>query len=747
MKFLDIEPQVDSDDDFSEDEGNRFEHGSFENTAEGNNDELLPLRYLYLRPADWSLWRVKCTEYFVLYELLRHALSEELRAAFFNPRDVGYLYLEAQFSKRGPHSLQQILRGFSDIRITPVAETDIWKCLMIPTTSGDQVMVEGQWVKINRGVYRGDVGVVVNHYNDQDSATGVEVMVVPRLDLSPAPSSSHKHKRISSRPPQLFDPRDCDPTILEMNPFKSYRFEHGLQISKLKVWTIDQSAASPFTKLESLLLPAPQGFVQRLGGNVSLSRAESRDKWENQEFQGNSHTTAYRSMPALFATARNASFIQEDSVGGQDHRANIWCIIELICPAVSPTFFTWSSNPPDPSFHSVERRSHGSRPSKSGGRYTHRVRPGVLGLSAYEAWSIAAEFEKMFFAHGIALAHAPAEKFHGFSRGLVSFHLEPASGLTSVACKSPAVARKHAAIRQRRTLASKLWWAQRSNKPVKVAYVLIGPELLPGESQRTWTSGYDGQVYYLGVPLPYRDVEDARKYLENTLRVAPPIIAANVVVQSVKKVKNYRVRMNMWGAALKYEIEQHCRVRQQPKEMNHFGNRQYPSQEERVAYLRCFFANNSSPSPLGYQSIASALDMDVDRVENRRAEVRLESERAASGESSVLQHQQSDVCLVSDHQRYSSHSQGGIVDSSSCWKEEKRTAVLPPLSAVREVSPIEPLPFVVEPQPLWNIGDYNLRPIEWRMIDRNHSATVASSCKFEKCNDERVQGADVHRYH
>ncbi|KAJ3780852.1 hypothetical protein GGU10DRAFT_380149 [Lentinula aff. detonsa] len=208
---------------------------------DNNNNDPVCLQYLSLRTNDWRLWRVKCTpkeEYFVLSELLlKHdMLSDELRAAFYNPRDIGYLYLEAQFSKHGLRSLREIMRAFSDIRmssLTIVPESEIWKYLTVTTTSRDQVMVPGQWVQIKRGLYTGDTGVIANQ-----EAGSVEVLVVPRLSFGSILSSTAKRKRIDSRPPpQLFDPRKCKPRqILQeekdkpIYTYRSYRFEYGLQV-------------------------------------------------------------------------------------------------------------------------------------------------------------------------------------------------------------------------------------------------------------------------------------------------------------------------------------------------------------------------------------------------------------------------------------------------------------------------------------------------------------------------------------
>ncbi|KAJ3779681.1 hypothetical protein GGU10DRAFT_337815, partial [Lentinula aff. detonsa] len=218
-------------------------------------DELDRRGWLWLRGQDWALWRVKCTpsqEYFILYELmLKHeTLSDELRAVFFNPRDVGYIYLEAQFSKVGISSLREVLRGFSDIRMSTlvvVPERDLQRCLTIPDLD-NQVFARGQWIQIKRGLYRGDVGLVVDDYRYDDSTTGIKVLVVPQLEFSnedgPPTSSSSKRKRPPSRPsPQLFNPSRCIQDQLfcrekHVYSYKSWRFEYGLQLKTYNKLTL-----------------------------------------------------------------------------------------------------------------------------------------------------------------------------------------------------------------------------------------------------------------------------------------------------------------------------------------------------------------------------------------------------------------------------------------------------------------------------------------------------------------------------
>ena len=93
------------------------------------------------------------------------------------------------------------------------------------------VMEAGRWVRVGRGVYKGDVGLVV--------ACGdgtIEALLVPRLQR-PMSISSSKRKRSTIPPtPTLFDPSTCK-TLYKLDPIKQsdgvytaggFTFEYGL---------------------------------------------------------------------------------------------------------------------------------------------------------------------------------------------------------------------------------------------------------------------------------------------------------------------------------------------------------------------------------------------------------------------------------------------------------------------------------------------------------------------------------------
>ncbi|KAJ3834126.1 hypothetical protein F5878DRAFT_373198 [Lentinula raphanica] len=85
---------------------------------------------------------------------MHESLSRELRAVFYNPRDIGYLYLEASFTRSGGiSSLREVLREYSDLKLsslTIVCETELSRCLTIPSSDAEPVFAPGQWVQIKR---------------------------------------------------------------------------------------------------------------------------------------------------------------------------------------------------------------------------------------------------------------------------------------------------------------------------------------------------------------------------------------------------------------------------------------------------------------------------------------------------------------------------------------------------------------------------------------------------------------------
>lgn len=143
----------------------------------------------------------------------RDDIHQELRSAFYNPNSVGYVYLEAKFLQRqGPTSylealshplLREILYQRSDIRkrtIVAVAEDQLAQTLFV---QDEPIYRRGQWLSIQKGLYKGDVGIVVEDPNED--ADGVCLMVVPRIHYQVLEGRKRKRAQNKAKP-VLFSP-------------------------------------------------------------------------------------------------------------------------------------------------------------------------------------------------------------------------------------------------------------------------------------------------------------------------------------------------------------------------------------------------------------------------------------------------------------------------------------------------------------------------------------------------------------
>lgn len=128
----------------------------------------------------------------------------ELRSAFTPGHIRGYVYLECTMNRQLVQLISTIpgitrtRQGFS---YQAIDLEDRPKVLTLPKNKGS-VSVR-QWVRITKGLYKGDVGIVY-----QTHSWGVYVLVVPRLayNLTEDPKGKGKRKASTVRPdPKLFD--------------------------------------------------------------------------------------------------------------------------------------------------------------------------------------------------------------------------------------------------------------------------------------------------------------------------------------------------------------------------------------------------------------------------------------------------------------------------------------------------------------------------------------------------------------
>ncbi|KAF8799587.1 hypothetical protein BYT27DRAFT_7120230, partial [Phlegmacium glaucopus] len=155
---------------------------------------------------DYPLWRIGCRvglEEDAVFSLLQRAgEGHQIRSAFTRGSIRGWVYVEGLMNN-GLTDLLKSTPGVIHTRNGLVQQTidmsDWTKMLMMhdPTT----VVGMGRWVRVSKGVFKGDIGLVVGCEN-----WGAEVLLVPRLK---APTTDHslKRKRSTIRPqPTLFDP-------------------------------------------------------------------------------------------------------------------------------------------------------------------------------------------------------------------------------------------------------------------------------------------------------------------------------------------------------------------------------------------------------------------------------------------------------------------------------------------------------------------------------------------------------------
>ena len=133
----------------------------------------------------------------------------------------------------------------------------------------DNVVEEGEWVRVRQGSYKGDVGLVV-----AVNFRGAEVLLVPRLKSRPTHSSgpnstsSSKRKRTADVPQLvLFNPEDLDnnprPGRLDNGhyTYMKHTFEHGLIRKRFDLHSISSTPTA---------MPSRMFFLFKLSEHPSI---------------------------------------------------------------------------------------------------------------------------------------------------------------------------------------------------------------------------------------------------------------------------------------------------------------------------------------------------------------------------------------------------------------------------------------------------------------------------------------------
>lgn len=196
-------------------------------------------RFLLPSISDPSIWAIRCRpgkEKDLVGLMLKKMLTlagkpNELKiySAFQRKNFVGYIYLEADKVS----AVDDALKGVSDVypnnrTLVPVEE---FPDLLRVSKSNEITLNPGNYVRIKRGKYKGDLAIV-----DSIDESGLEVtlQVIPRLnyassqEIDPA-TGKRKRENFQFRPPQrLFSKKDAlenDPTNFQARSNNSFIYK------------------------------------------------------------------------------------------------------------------------------------------------------------------------------------------------------------------------------------------------------------------------------------------------------------------------------------------------------------------------------------------------------------------------------------------------------------------------------------------------------------------------------------------
>ena len=197
-----------------------------------------------------------------VFSLLERATHHQIRSAFTRGSVRGAIYVEGNLDADMISLLNLtpgIIRKRSGV-VRQLIDPSDWVKLL--TMQDPILMVEaGQWVRVRKGVYKGDLGFVT-----RVEAWGAQVLVVPRLKIpTPQADTSLKRKRTAIKPePRLFDLATFSsmfqrqPKLQDDGSYTSRGlvFHHGLLRLKLDLHSIS---------------PISEGIPSRILGLFKLS--------------------------------------------------------------------------------------------------------------------------------------------------------------------------------------------------------------------------------------------------------------------------------------------------------------------------------------------------------------------------------------------------------------------------------------------------------------------------------------------
>ncbi|KAK0437282.1 uncharacterized protein EV420DRAFT_1652109 [Desarmillaria tabescens] len=184
-----------------------------------------------------ELWVLSCMpgwEDIVVFHIGRNARSEHgIKAAFIMPHLGKQVWLEAEMSsalKAWLVDIPGMARRNQQVQLHTVSPDMSLRALW--SASSSPPMVNGAWVKVHHGRFKGEVGMVAKVY-----PWGCKVLLVPKLDPSPREESKNKRRRLqnSDLAPKLFDHATFNASIIGESRyrFQGLVYEHDLLARRL----------------------------------------------------------------------------------------------------------------------------------------------------------------------------------------------------------------------------------------------------------------------------------------------------------------------------------------------------------------------------------------------------------------------------------------------------------------------------------------------------------------------------------
>ena len=203
-------------------------------------------------------------EHELVFFLMQTAVPcHQLRSAFMRNSIHGWVYLETTMNKDLVQHLllsPGVVRRNAGIIREQVDFADWTKVLSQHNSAPNSNLAVGDWVRVLKGTYKGDVGYVAAVEN----WGGLSLLLVPRLPASSYLDSSllkRKRSRLTTPPePNLFDPLvakrafDVDPVQQEPHVyrFNGYTFEFGLILKAFNLRSV--SSTSVYISVQLLFL-------------------------------------------------------------------------------------------------------------------------------------------------------------------------------------------------------------------------------------------------------------------------------------------------------------------------------------------------------------------------------------------------------------------------------------------------------------------------------------------------------------